>query len=174
MALIIWSIISASLWANAAQALVVKRQASTPDSAIAEIDTAGIAAYASSVIAESNIKVYEAKPTQQVTDFNALGDSFTAGVGSNGKQDRDKTSGECRRYAKAYPYALEDDDTWNEINGNHKPLLHHGACTRAKMDDLIDKQLKPGEDNHNVHHRFFGKPQLAVLTIAGNDADFGQ
>ena len=165
------TLLASTAWSSAINKREVSTTASSP---VATIDTAGISSYASSLVAASSIQLFNAKPSQQVTDFNAIGDSFTAGIGSNGRNDYDPTSGDCRRYKEAYPYELQEDPTWDEINDNRNPTLHHGACSGATMDLMVQHQLTPGEDFRRVPYLNFGKPQLVVLTISGNDADFGK
>jgi hypothetical protein len=60
---------------------------------------------------------------------------------------------------------------WPEFNGGKAPSLNFGACSGAKMQDMLNKQLNPGPWKDFEYHNF-GYPQLAVLTISGNDADF--
>ncbi|KAF4632520.1 hypothetical protein G7Y89_g5607 [Cudoniella acicularis] len=140
------------------------------------IDTATIASaassYASSLIAASSVAVY-AQPSEPVTQFIALGDSFTAGVGSNGNPDYNSGYGDCSRYDKAYPYQLQNLDAWEEFNGGVTPVINFGACTGAKMRDLVDRQLNLGDGTwRDVPYHDFGRPQLAVMTISGNDVGF--
>ena len=92
------------------------------------------------------------KPTQVVDQFLAIGDSYTAGIGSNGQDDRDPQSYDCRRYKGAYPYILLEDNGWDELNGYSpkSPLLNFGACSGATMDDLLSKQLTLGEEWRDV------------------------
>lgn len=89
-----------------------------------------------------------------VDQFLAIGDSYTAGIGSNGLADRDEQSGDCRRYKGAYPYIISEDGGWDGINGNSPktPTLNFGACSGAKMDDLLSNQLNLGEEWRDVSH----------------------
>ena len=77
--------------------LAVPQQAPPPNTA------SSVSAYVSSIIAASSIATQASKPSQQVKEFIALGDSFTAGIGSNGRDDYIKQSGDCRRYMEAMP-----------------------------------------------------------------------
>lgn len=41
------------------------------------------------------------------------------------------------------------------------------------MDDVMQKQLNQGDPNPNLEYTNIGKPQIAVMTVSGNDAEFG-
>lgn len=62
-------------------------------------------------------------------------------------------------------------DIWNEVNDGTKPKITSGSCSGAKMAQLRDEQLKQG-DPKDERTSPIGKPQLAVLTIGGNDVLF--
>lgn len=103
----------------------------------------------------------------------AVGDSYTAGIGSNKKSDEILHSLQCSRYKQAWPVQLSEKDDWNVINDNTKPKLTFGACSGSVMKDLREKQLKQGEPSDNDRAEvLIGHPQLAVLTISGNDLLF--
>ncbi|KAM7215674.1 SGNH hydrolase-type esterase domain containing protein [Rhypophila decipiens] len=114
------------------------------------------------------------RPNQKVTEFITLGDSYTAGTGSNG--DKEKVGGAAVRGKRAYPFHMRDDtDSWEFINGDSTvPRLTFSAFTGDTSVELITQQLKPGgyKDNNWDQARDipFGHPQLGVLTIGGNDA----
>ena len=109
---------------------------------------------------------------QTIQHILAIGDSYTAGIGSNGNPDRYGSSFDCSRYGQAWPQKLIARDEWLEMNGDTVPVLTFGACSGAKMDDLIQNQLKQGDPNANLEYTKIGKPQIAVLTISGNDLGF--
>jgi hypothetical protein len=140
-----------------------------------DINTIAISSSASSftrsMISTSSFAAY-AKPSQKVTEFIAIGDSYTAGVGSNGAPDYIHGSGDCSRYDKGWPLQLQNLDEWEEFNDG-VPVLNFEACTGAKMQDVIDKQLNLGDGTwRDTPYHDFGRPQLAVLTISGNDVGF--
>ncbi|KAF2164368.1 hypothetical protein M409DRAFT_25247 [Zasmidium cellare ATCC 36951] len=102
-----------------------------------------------------------------ISTILAIGDSYTAGVGSNGLQDYSDASSDCSRYQQSWPLQLGSHSAW----GTNKPDIVFGACSGAKMQDLMDRQLKQG-DPINVEYTPIGKPQIAVMTITGNDVNF--
>ncbi|GME29000.1 putative esterase family protein [Neofusicoccum parvum] len=108
-----------------------------------------------------------------ISEILAIGDSYTAGIGSNGLPDRIEGSFDCSRYDQAWPLQLQGKDDWSQFNGDTHPVLTFGACTGHKMDDLVKNQLKQGDPNPNLEFTNIGKPQISVLTISGNDAEFG-
>lgn len=104
----------------------------------------------------------------------AVGDSYTAGIGSNKKEDEILHSIDCARYQRSWPVQLSDKDDWNVINDNTKPKLTFGACSGEVMKDMREKQLKQGEPSDKDREYVpIGHPQLAVMTISGNDLLFG-
>ena len=102
-----------------------------------------------------------------ITEWIPLGDSFTAGIGSNGPDDYMEFSQDCSRYQQAYPVIMNQNEQWS---GNAATrTLNFGACSGNKMQDVTDKQLS---DNATVDYKNFGTPQVAVITISGNDIGF--
>lgn len=62
---------------------------------------------------------------------------------------------------------------WEEFNGGTYPDLNFGASTGALMKDMIDKQINLGDGTwRDLEYHDFGRPQLAVLSISGNDIGF--
>ncbi|KAM7217368.1 SGNH hydrolase-type esterase domain containing protein [Rhypophila decipiens] len=115
------------------------------------------------------------KPTQPVSEIIALGDSFTSGVGSNGLLER--FAGVAGRGLRSYPIQMVRDlDMWEIINGERKEprltfLAHHSDTT----EDVIERQLVNDgpfqKDSWELARGApFGNPQLAVMTVGGNDA----
>jgi len=119
------------------------------------------------------------RPNQKITEFLALGDSWTAGVGSNGRPER--VGGLAERGWSAYPFQmLRDEAMWEYINGDSTfPRLNFLAHTGDKVKQLVDKQLTvQGEWDHRnwdeARGMPFGHPQIAVMTVGGNDAHFSK
>lgn len=67
-----------------------------------------------------------------------------------------------------------DLDAWGDLNGGSRPGLTFGACTGAETFDMIDHQLKQGDPDGGAQYTPIGKPQLAVMTIGGNDLGFSE
>lgn len=115
-----------------------------------------------------------AKPSQKVEEFIAAGDSYTAGPGCNGNQQI--FAGDAVRGQKSYPMQMASDGGhWKDINGDETlPRFSFSAFTGDKAADLIREQLIQGDfkENNKEFDRGqpFGKPQLAVVSIGGNDA----
>lgn len=110
-------------------------------------------------------------PTQNIDTILAIGDSYTSGEGANGASDHITSSGHCDRYQRAWPAQLASDPAWDIFNGG-QPSLVFGACSGAKMADLVTRQLKQGNPKTKSQYTSIGKPQIAVMTIGGNDANF--
>ncbi len=78
---------------------------------------------------------------------------------------RDRTQCKC----------LQTQKNWEYINGDKAiPRFSFPAYTGDTTIELLSEQLKPGDykENNRVLPRAqpFGKPQIAVMTIGGNDA----
>ncbi|KAN0080639.1 hypothetical protein V8E54_003843 [Elaphomyces granulatus] len=52
------------------------------------------------------------------------------------------------------------------------PKVTFGACSGATMDDLTYHQLSPGIPNPHLPFTNIGRPQIAIMTISGNDVGF--
>lgn len=126
-----------------------------------------IASIASAVSAASLKPYVTPLATDEIKEWSALGDSYTAGIGSDHRSDFIDGSGVCKRFKKAYPMQMNADTRWPGDPATRK--LNFGACSGATMQNLLDEQLS---DNAHQHYVNFGKPQLAVVTISGNDLNF--
>jgi len=115
-----------------------------------------------------------AKPNQKVEEWIALGDSYTAGTGCNGNQEI--IAADAVRGKRSYPMQMSvDTDNWAFINDGDEtlPRFSFHAYTGDTAQDLVIQQLKQGDykDDKNLpRSQKFGKPQVAMLTIGGNDA----
>ncbi|OCK98794.1 uncharacterized protein K441DRAFT_654161 [Cenococcum geophilum 1.58] len=114
------------------------------------------------------------KPNQKVEEFIAPGDSYTAGTGCNGNNE--VMAGDAVRGKRSYPMQMSTDaDNWEFINGDRTlPRFSFPAYTGDTTVELVSEQLKKGDYKENnkdlPRAQPFGKPQLAVMTIGGNDA----
>ncbi len=84
------------------------------------------------------------------SQYAALGDSYSAGVGSRVFYEE---SGECDRSPDAYP---------PKIASKHSYTLNFEACSGAKTPEVIEKQLG----------KLTSSTALVTITIGGNDAGF--
>ncbi|MFH8345680.1 SGNH/GDSL hydrolase family protein [Streptomyces sp. NPDC018045] len=104
-----------------------------------------------SALALSGASAATSAPRPKATDYVALGDSYSSGVGAGGY---DSGSGSCKRSTKAYP-AL-----WAAA---HAPAsFHFTACSGARTGDVLARQLAPLNSGTD----------LVSITIGGNDAGF--
>jgi len=67
----------------------------------------------------------------------------------------------------AYLMQMNANTKWPGSPGDRK--LNFGACSGNLMQDVWHKQLT---DHAPVDYNNFGKPQLAVITIGGNNLGF--
>lgn len=84
-------------------------------------------------------------------NYVALGDSYSAGVGSGSYTSE---SGSCKRSTNAYPYL------WK--NANAPSSFSFVACSGAKTGDVINSQVSA----------LSSTTTLVSITIGGNDAGF--
>ncbi|MFD7664588.1 SGNH/GDSL hydrolase family protein [Streptomyces sp. NPDC059788] len=90
-------------------------------------------------------------PQVKATDYVALGDSYSAGVGAG---SYDSGSGSCKRSSKSYPVL------WAAA---HAPSsFSFVACSGARTGDVLAKQLAPLNSGTD----------LVSITVGGNDAGF--
>lgn len=150
-------------------------QSSVPDPAPTDFGSA-----ASSISALVNSPTFSAytKPKEKVTEWIALGDSYTAGTGCNGL-DEIVGGGDAARGKRSYPMQMSTDkDGWDFVNGNgDPPRFSFSAYTGDTTIELVTQQLAQGdwkETNPDLPRHPFGKPQLATISIGGNDAKFGE
>lgn len=111
-----------------------------------------IAAYATSLLLAAALALTGAGTAQAAgTDYVALGDSYSSGVGAG---SYDSASGNCKRSTRAYP-AL-----WA---ASHSPSsFAFTACSGARTGDVLAGQLGP----------LSSATDLVSITVGGNDAGF--
>ncbi|KND92643.1 SAGA-associated factor 73, partial [Tolypocladium ophioglossoides CBS 100239] len=98
---------------------------------------------------------HPARPARRPAGFVALGDSYSAGIGTgfNGTED------DCRRGLHAYPKLVQSD-----LDGAFEFL----SCTGSTIDDMLS-----GADNSQVDAFNTSLPvDFALLSIGGNDLGF--
>ena len=125
---------------------------------------------ATKIIAAVNIPKYVAPSlNRDITDWLAVGDSFSAGISAD--IPNDEMNGPCRRFKQSYP---------NQMDVNPKFPGHatsrtfiFGSCSGDKMQDLLSNQLSQGKPVLTANHPKIGKPQIGTLSISGNDLGFG-
>ncbi|WP_431045173.1 SGNH/GDSL hydrolase family protein [Streptomyces sp. P1-3] len=104
-----------------------------------------------SVLALTGANAAHASETAAGPAYVALGDSYSSGVGAG---SYDSASGDCRRSTKAYPVL------W--ANAHAPASFHFTACSGARTDDVVARQLGPLNSGTG----------LVSISIGGNDAGF--
>ncbi|MFH8408354.1 SGNH/GDSL hydrolase family protein [Streptomyces sp. NPDC018019] len=104
-----------------------------------------------SALALSGASAAVSAPRAQATDYVALGDSYSSGVGAG---SYDGSSGACKRSTKSYPALWAASHTGTRFNFT--------ACSGARTGDVLAKQLTPVNSGTD----------LVSITIGGNDAGF--
>lgn len=148
--------------------------------AAAAAQSVDVAAAVQSIAAElqkPDFKAHNA-PKEKVQEFIALGDSYTAGTGANGKGEA--FGGSSYRGQHSYPMQMsQDKDQWKFVNNDENlPRFSFHAYTGDTTFLLVGEQLKQGDysedDKNKARGQAFGKPQLAVMSIGGNDAGLSE
>lgn len=138
------------------------------------LDFASAASSISAYISSPTFVPYS-RPNQKVEEWIALGDSYTAGTGCNGLNEI-VGGGDAARGKRSYPMQMSTDtDSWSFINNGDDalPRFSFSAYTGDTTVELVTEQLNQGpwkSNNVNLPRHPFGSPQLAVVTIGGNDA----
>lgn len=123
-----------------------------------------------STIPTSDLKKYAVPhPESVITEWDGMGDSFTAGVGSG---DHDGFSQECYRYSNAYVRQMNENADLRMPGNINNRWLTHSACTGAKTGDINLYQTISGDRNNKLVHPKFGKSSLSAITLGGNDVGF--
>ena len=95
----------------------------------------------SSAIASAGLKPYVTPlSTDEIKEWDVLGDSFTAGTRSNHLYGFQSISQDCSRYNKAFPTHMNADSRWPGNAADRR--LNFGACSSNKTDDLMSKRVR--------------------------------
>jgi len=118
------------------------------------------------LIAQASLAPYVA-PTanRKITEWIALGDSYSAGVGLDERPDYIDHSLSCSRYKEAFPMQMQADPRMpGDLDAR---AFTFGSCTGARISDVVAKQVDSGPSS-NEEYTKFGPPQIASLSISGN------
>jgi hypothetical protein len=108
--------------------------------AVVSTDLAGtFDSWLAAMIKSAGLPTYKMPEQQNITEWTAVGDSFTAGVGSNGDADFIIDSGSCLRYQQSWPMIVNRDTRWPGDSANRK--LNLGACTGDLAIDVVENQV---------------------------------
>lgn len=104
----------------------------------------------------------------EITEWLAIGDSYSAGISAD--IPNDELNWRCSRFRKSYPAQMHLS---TRFPGN--PATRHltfGACSGDKMDDVVSDQIELGKPS-NVNFPKIGNPQIVTVSMSGNDLGFG-
>ena len=134
-------------------------------------DTTSATDPVASAIAAANVPKYVA-PTninRDITDWLAIGDSFAAGISADIPDDQLEYW--CSRFKQSYPNQMNNDARFPGHTTSRTFVF--GACSGAKMQDVVDKQISLGTPDLTAEYPNIGNPQIGTLSIGGNDLGFG-
>lgn len=122
------------------------------------------------IIEDANITTY-VKPTlnRDITEWLAIGDSFSAGISAD--VPNDQLNWYCSRFRKSYPNQMNENSRFPGYASSR--TFTFGSCTGATMSDILDKQLELGDPDDSNYPKI-GKPQIATVSLSGNDLKFGE
>lgn len=122
------------------------------------------------IFAAENVPKYVAPAlNRDITDWLAIGDSFSAGISADVPSDQLEYW--CSRFKRSYPNQINESPRFPGHSTSR--TFAFGACTGAKMQDLEDKQLELGDPVETTYPKI-GKPQIGTVSISGNDLKFGE
>lgn len=123
------------------------------------------------IIASANIPKYVAPAlNRDITDWLAIGDSFSAGISADIPADEINWS--CSRFKQSYPNQMNENPRFPGHSTSRTFVF--GACTGGKMQDVADHQLELGTPDLTATYPKIGKPQIGTVSISGNDLGFGE
>jgi hypothetical protein len=114
-----------------------------------------------SAIAAAGIPKYVAPTTmnRDITDWLAIGDSFSAGPSAD--IPADELEYWCSRFKQSYPNQMNNDPRFPGHSTSRTFVF--GACTGAKMQDVIDKQIELGTPDLSATYPKIGTPQIGTF-----------
>jgi hypothetical protein len=105
----------------------------------------------------------------EITEWLAIGDSFSAGISADGPSD--EINWRCSRFKMSYPYQMQTSD---QMPGNKTSRkFTFGSCTGESMSDVVNNQIALGEPSSGATYPKIGDPQVVTLSVSGNDVGFG-
>jgi hypothetical protein len=105
----------------------------------------------------------------EITEWLAIGDSFSAGISADGPLD--EINWRCSRFKMSYPSQMQNSDRMPGNNTSRK--FTFGSCTGESMSDVVNNQLTLGEPADGATYPKIGNPQIVTLSVSGNDVGFG-
>ncbi|KAI1375831.1 SGNH hydrolase-type esterase domain-containing protein [Hypoxylon crocopeplum] len=122
-------------------------------------------------IAVANITPYAAPSSMQrdITDWLAIGDSFSAGISAD--VESDELNSACKRFKKSYPYQMNEDPRFPGHATSR--TFAFGSCSGATTKDILDNQIELGRPDPDAVYTPIGNPQIATVSLSGNDLKFG-
>ena len=123
------------------------------------------------IIAAAKIPKYIAPSlNRDITDWLAIGDSFSAGISADIPADR--LNWWCSRFRMSYPNQMNENPRFPGHSTSRTFVF--GACSGGKMEDVTKWQISLGEPDLNANYPKIGKPQIGTLSVSGNDLGFGE
>jgi len=106
---------------------------------------------------------------QEITEWLAIGDSFSAGISAD--KQSDMLNSACSRFKMSYPNQMQNNPRFPGHSTSRD--FTFGACSGGKMADVVSNQIGLGKPDGNANYPKIGNPQVVTLSISGNDLGFG-
>ncbi|KAI0533025.1 SGNH hydrolase-type esterase domain-containing protein [Xylaria digitata] len=117
----------------------------------------------------ATIPKYVAPPkNQDITEWFAIGDSFSAGVGVD--VPNDSLTEACNRFRLSYPYQMNQDVRLPGHSDSRTFVF--ASCAGAKMQDVSDKQIAVLLPDLKANYAKMEKPQFGTVSLSWNDLGF--
>lgn len=116
------------------------------------------------IIATAKIPKYIAPDlNRDITDWLAIGDSFSAGISADVPADMIEYS--CSRFKQSYPNQMNENPRFPGHSTSRTFVF--GSCSGGKMQDLIDHQIELGQPDLSATYPKIGVPQIGTVSISG-------
>ncbi|KAF2970843.1 hypothetical protein GQX73_g2800 [Xylaria multiplex] len=113
-------------------------------------------------------KYVEPPKNQDITEWFAIGDSFSAGVGADGPND--SLNEACNRFKLAYPYQMNQDARLPGHSDSRTFVF--ASCAGAKMRDVNDSQIALILPEPKANYPKMEKPQFGTVSLSWDDIGF--
>lgn len=123
-----------------------------------------------SIVAAANIPKYVAPTSRDITEWLAIGDSFSAGISAD--VPADELNWSCSRFKQSYPNQMNENPRFPGHSTSRTFVF--GSCSGGTIQDLIDHQIEQGVPDLKANYPKIGKPQIGTVSIGGNDLKFGE
>lgn len=119
----------------------------------------------------SNIPKYIAPPlNKDITEWLAIGDSFSAGIGADIPNDSLNTA--CSRFKMSYPNQMNEDPRFPGHSDSRTFVF--ASCAGAGLQDVVGKQIALLLPNLKANYPKMERPQIGTVSLSWDDFSFAE